>query len=320
MDLATTNDTIVSIIPEVTAGTTPATPVFKNLRFKSETIQETLNSETDEEIRSDRQYTDSVIVSGESGGEVQFNLFYGEQTDLMLQSVLQTSVTSWLTAGDIHNEKTKRHYSIEKQYTDAAGAPFFFRFKGMQVDSMTLNMQDGLLGGSLNFVGLDAETDTAVIAGSTYSDYDATAPIMSSGASIQNIQILDDGDADTGATVQDMTLTFGNGLRGQRALGYMYAAGIASSRFNCEFSGNLYFSDKTIYDKFKLNANMKLKFDLIDSLGNKYAFDLQKLKTQTYELTAGGVDQDLIASWSARGFGDAQSPSRTVTITKTDAV
>lgn len=317
-ELATTNNTVVSIIPETVSGTTPTSPAFKNMRIKSETIQESLNSETDEEIRSDRQYTDSVIVSGESGGDITVNVFYGAQTDMLLQSVLQTSVASWLTAGAVFNEKTKYYYTIEKMYEDAAGAPFYFRFTGMEVDSVTLNLQDGLLGASASFMGLDATTDTAILSLATYTDYDATAPIMSSGDSVKNIQILDDADADTGATVQDMTLTMSNGLRAQRALGSLYAAGIASSRFKCEFSGNLYFSDSTIYDQFKANKLMKLKFDLVDSLGNTYAFDLQNLKTLTYEITAGGVDQDLIVAWSAQGFADGQSPSRTVTITKTD--
>lgn len=319
-ELASTNNTIVSIVKEDTVGVTPATPAFRNLRFKSESVEETLNSETDEEIRNDGQYTDSVIVSGESSGEIGFNMFYGEQTDLLLQAALRTSMDTWLTGASIMNGMTKTTFTIEKQYQDDTGAPIFFRFHGMQVGGMTLNLQDGLLSGTTTFMGLDAVSDTAIIEGATYSDYDAGVPIMSSGDSVKNIQILDENDTDTGATVQDMTLTIDNGLRAQRALGHLYAAGVAMSRFGCEFSGNLYFNDKTIYDQFKQNKNMKLVFDLIDSLGNVYHFSLNKLKTTSFSVSAQGVDQDLVAAWSARGFADDQVPSRTVTITKTDAV
>ncbi|EOV8094044.1 TPA: hypothetical protein NGR52_004199 [Vibrio parahaemolyticus] len=319
-ELASTNNTVVSIVQEATVGVTPATPAFKRLRFKSESIEETLNSETDEEIRADGQYTDSVIVSGESGGEVGFNLFYGEQIDTFLQAALRTSVATWLTGASIMNGMTKTTFTIEKQYQDDQGNPIYFRYHGMQVGGMTINLQDGLLNGTCSFMGLDALSDTAIITGATYTDYDATAPIMSSGASVKNIQILDENDTDTGATVQDMTLTIDNGLRAQRALGYLYAAGVAMSRFGCEFSGNLYFSDKTIYDQFKLNKLMKLSFDLIDSLGNKYTFVINNLKTQSFSVSAQGVDQDLVAAWTARGFADDQSPSRTLTVTKTDVV
>lgn len=318
-ELASTNNTTISIVEEATAGQTPATPAFKNLRFKTESIEETLNSETDEEIRDDRQFTDSVIVSGESGGDVSFNIFYGEQIDTFLQAALESPVATWLTATSIMNGKDKTYFTIEKKYQDKDGNPIYFRFNGMQVDTFTLTLQDGLLNGSCSFMGLDAASDTTIITGATYTDLDPTAPIMSSGASVKNIQILDDQDQDTLATVQDMTLTISNGLRAQRALGYLYSKGIASSRFNVEFSGNLYFSDKTVYDMFKQNRNMKLSFDLVDSLGNAYTFVLNKLKTQSYQVSAGGVDQDLIAAWSAKAFGDDQVPSRTITITKTDA-
>ncbi|ELA6946658.1 hypothetical protein RBG11_004261 [Vibrio parahaemolyticus] len=319
-ELASTNNTVVSIVQEATVGVTPATPAFKRLRFKSESIEETLNSETDEEIRADGQYTDSVIVSGESGGEVGFNLFYGEQIDTFLQAALRTSVATWLTGASIMNGMTKTTFTIEKQYQDDLGNPIYFRYHGMQVGGMTINLQDGLLNGTCSFMGLDALSDTVAITGATYADYDPTAPIMSSGASVKNIQILDENDTDTGATVQDMTLTIDNGLRAQRALGYLYAAGVAMSRFGCEFSGNLYFSDKTIYDQFKLNKLMKLSFDLIDSLGNKYTFVINNLKTQSFSVSAQGVDQDLVAAWTARGFADDQAPSRTLTVTKTDVV
>lgn len=319
-ELASTNNTVVSIVKEATVGVTPATPAFKRLRFKSESIEETLNSETDEEIRSDGQYTDSVIVSGESSGEVGFNMFYGEQTDTLLQAALRTEVTTWLTAASIMNGMTKTTFTIEKQYLDDQGSPLYFRFHGMQVGGMTINLQDGLLNGTCNFMGLDAVSDTAIVAGATYTDLDPTAPIMSSGSSVKNIQILDDQDNDTGATVQDMTLTIDNGLRAQRALGHLYAAGVAMSRFGCEFSGNIYFADKTIYDQFKKNKLMKLSFDLIDSIGNKYNFVINNLKTTSFSVSAQGVDQDLVAAWSARGFADSQDPSRTLTITKTDFV
>ena len=318
-ELPITNETTLSIIEETVEGTTPATPAFTSLRFRGESISESLKSETDEEIRSDRQYSDSVIVSGESAGDVQFNMSYSAQTDLFLMAILQTSSTTWLTTESIYNEKTKRFYTIEKIVEDGAGASQYWRYNGMQAGTMSLNFQDGILQGSVSFMGLQGSTDTVIVTGATYGALH-TAPLMNSADTLTAITVKDSGDADLGVVVQDMSLTMSNGLRGQRALGSLYNAGIASSRFKAEFSGNLYFKDKTIYDKFKLNDYLKLQIDLTDSTGAIYSIALNKLKTQSFEVVAGGVDQDLIVAWSAQGFGDSDTPSRTITVTKTDAV
>lgn len=316
--LPSTNDTVLAIIPEVTEGVTPATPAFTTLRFRGESLSESLSSETDEEIRSDRQYTDSVIVSGESSGDIQFNMSYSAQTDLFLMAILQTSDTTWLTTESIYNEKTKRTYLIEKTVVNSSGTPLYFRYNGMQAGSMSLNFQDGILQGSITWMGLQGSTDTSIVTGATYGAAH-TAPLLNSADSITDITVTDSADTDLGVVVSDMSLTLDNGLRGQRALGSLYNAGIASSRFKAEFSGNLYFKDKTIYDKFKLNDYMKLSITLTDSTGANYTIALNKLKTQSFEVVAGGVDQDMIVAWSAQGFGDDSSPSRTITITKTDA-
>lgn len=316
-NLPITNESVLAIIEETVEGTTPATPAFTTLRFRGESLSESLSSETDEEIRSDRQYTDSLIVSGESSGDMQFNMNYSAQTDLFLMAILQTSSATWLTATDIYNEKTKRYYTIEKEVVDDTGSSVYFRYNGMQAGALTLNFQDGILQGSISWMGLQGSTAITIITGATYGALN-TAPLMNSADSITAISIKDSGDADLGAVVQDMTLTLDNGLRAQRALGSLYSAGIASSRFKAEFSGNLYFKDKVIYDKFKLNDFMKLSITLTDSTGANYVIALNKLKTQSFEVVAGSVDADLVVAWSAQGFGDASSPSRTVTFTKTD--
>lgn len=317
-NLPITNESILSIIEETVEGTTPATPAFTTLRFRGESINETLSSETDEEIRSDRQYTDSLIVSGESAGDMQYNMTYSAQTDMFLMAMLQTSKTTWLTTEPMYNEKTKRYYTIEKTVVDGGGTPVYFRFRGMQAGSMSLNFQDGILQSSITWMGLDGSSDTTILTGATYGAVN-NAPLMNSSDSITDITIKDSADVDLGAVLQDMTLTLDNGLRGQRALGSLYNAGIASSRFKAEFSGNLYFKDKTIYDKFKANDHMKVSITLTDSTGASYVFSLNKLKTQSFEVVAGGVDQDMVVAWAAQGFGDDSTPSRTLTVTKTDA-
>ena len=317
-NLPITNETVLAIIEETVEGTTPASPAFTTLRFRGESLSESLSSETDEEIRSDRQYTDSVIVSGESSGDVQFNMSYSAQTDMFLMAILQTSSATWLTATDIYNESTKRYYTLEKKVVNSAGTPLYFRFNGMQAGSLSLNFQDGVLQGSVSFMGLQGSSDTTELTLATYGSAH-TAPLMNSADSITDITVTDSGDVDLGVVVQDMSLTLDNGLRGQRALGSLYNAGIASSRFKAEFSGNLYFKDRTIYDEFKANDHMKVSITLTDSTGANYTIALNKLKTQSFEVVAGGVDQDMIVAWSAQGFGDDSVPSRTITITKTDA-
>lgn len=74
-------------IPEVTYGVTPTSPAFKTIRHTGATLNITKGSFESEELRSDRQITDSRHGVRAGGGEIQAELSYGSLDDL-LEAVL----------------------------------------------------------------------------------------------------------------------------------------------------------------------------------------------------------------------------------------
>jgi hypothetical protein len=90
--LGATNRTKLSFVSEVTPGTTPANPVFKELRVTSNSLVNTPERQASNEIRSDRQITDHILLALRSGGEIGFELSYSSFDDL-LEAALQNTWT-----------------------------------------------------------------------------------------------------------------------------------------------------------------------------------------------------------------------------------
>lgn len=77
MAFAGANRTGLYYIPEVTWGTTPATPALTPFRYTGESINQNLEYITSDEIRSDRMTADLVQVDASNGGGMDFELSYG---------------------------------------------------------------------------------------------------------------------------------------------------------------------------------------------------------------------------------------------------
>lgn len=94
MSFATANRTQVAIVKESTPGTTPASPTFDKLNYKSEDVGFNIGTITSESIREDRQIADLVRTSADVSGtlnvEVQAVAF-----EELLEGALQSA---WSTA------------------------------------------------------------------------------------------------------------------------------------------------------------------------------------------------------------------------------
>lgn len=87
-----TNLAQLSIVPEVTFKTTPDTPAWQILRFKSEDMKADKGTAASEEIRSDRQLSDLAMVSLAAGGGFQYELSYGTYSTLIAAALGTTAV------------------------------------------------------------------------------------------------------------------------------------------------------------------------------------------------------------------------------------
>jgi hypothetical protein len=95
MSKATSNRTAISIIKEVTPGTTPATPAFQALRFTGESLKSNLTTTVSEEIRSDRSTANLIPTDQSNAGDIMGEMS-GLTYDKLLEGALFADVT-WTT-------------------------------------------------------------------------------------------------------------------------------------------------------------------------------------------------------------------------------
>lgn len=94
VDLQSTNRVRISKVRESTFGTTPATPAFKAIRQTNSSLA--LNPKTVEsnEIRSDRQVTDLILVGYEAGGDIGIEMSFKTMDDYLEEALQSTWVSN----------------------------------------------------------------------------------------------------------------------------------------------------------------------------------------------------------------------------------
>ena len=90
MTIASTSAVQLAIIPEVTWGTTPATPEFQVLRKTGDTLKIDRENVKSSETRLDRNVTDLIQVGGGASGSIEFEVSYGT-LDSLLESALHST-------------------------------------------------------------------------------------------------------------------------------------------------------------------------------------------------------------------------------------
>lgn len=77
------NRTAVRFIEESTFAVTPAAPAFQELRYNSSSLAYSPKTVISDEIRSDRQISDVILVGYETSGDISTELSYGNLDTLM---------------------------------------------------------------------------------------------------------------------------------------------------------------------------------------------------------------------------------------------
>jgi hypothetical protein len=88
--MGSTNRSKTSYVVEVTAGTTPATPAFKEMRVTSNTMALNPTRTITTEIRSDRQVSDQILVDLNASGATGIELSFHAHSDLIEASLQGT--------------------------------------------------------------------------------------------------------------------------------------------------------------------------------------------------------------------------------------
>jgi hypothetical protein len=292
----------VRYVEETTFGTTPAS-ALTNLRATGFRLKRNTQGAVSEEIRSDRQIPDWIRTGIDVGGEIPFELVYGN-LDTFLEGVF---AADWLTntglAGVqsgtdlLRNGSTAKSYTIEAEF---GGVTQFHTFKGCRADTFALAVTPGeIITGSVGFQGkLDTIQGTTAGTGAAVA-----APTNDPMNAVDHVSAITEG----GAAIELMGLNFNiaNNLRMRRVIGSLSPDDIAYGRFVVTGDIRLYFADAALLNKYMNQTRSALSFTTTDVQGNAYTFQIDELKYTDADKPVDGNDADVVVTLPFQGLYDA---------------
>lgn len=158
-------DTTYSLIREVTAGTTPATPAFKTLDTNSFDVSFESNMLSSEVMRANRAAGDTL----EQGFYVTGSLSTDFRNDPAIDTILEGGFGGAFATKVLKAGNTDYSHTFEQKMISAANTPLFFRYTGSQITSVGVKVDaTSKAEFSAEFIGLAQSTGTAIITGATY--------------------------------------------------------------------------------------------------------------------------------------------------------
>lgn len=308
MASGTSNRTSLRYVLEVTPGTTPATPALQEINYLSESINDNIQYVRSQHIRADRNNMDVVPVSEETGGDINFELAYAVTNEAWFEAV----VGGTFSTGTLKNGTTVRSYTIQKHFQDAGSAPGVFNnYTGCQINGLSLEFNQGqIIQGKWSVMGMDMTTSVTQIAGATFPAIPSTASLTAS----NNVAAIKENTVATTEQYQKITLNIQNNMRAIKVIGAMAPVGINSGWLDITGSFDLYFTTKTMLDRYLNNTSWALYWEAVDG-ATKYTFNLPKIKIESAKVVSGGANQDLMLSATFRAIYDGTTLSM-ITIVK----
>lgn len=205
----------------------------------------------------------------------------------------------------VRNGTTKRSFSFQK-FIDGITTPQYINFRGCRIGQLQLNLQTGaILTGTFSVMALGASRSDNPLVGQTVT----AAPSTDVMNAVGNVaEVLFDG-AVSNQFFNNLSVTVNNNLRAQDAIGSLDHIGIELSRLELTGSIELYFDNGDEYAKFLDASSFSFAFRVQDSAGNAYIVTLPRVKYETGEVVAGGLDQDVMFNAQIRAIRDPVTDS-----------
>lgn len=304
-DIANTSEARIAFVEETTIGTTPASPVWRNLRMTGESLVYDIQNTQSNEIQPNVDVSDLIQTGAGVSGGVNFEMTYGTELDKLLEHALRgTFASNVLKAGSL-----KKQLSFEKIF-ETGTTDQYLRFKGNRINGLSLQVKEkAIITSSIEVMGMSsAVPGTAILSGATYTAAN-TNPVMSA-IEVGSITV---GGVSGTVYYTDLSFNLKNNCRVQNAIGQLNAIGIAYGRREITGQMTAYFSSSDLYEEFVQGNESSLSFTLSDG-SNSYAFNFPRTKYITGRVVAGGNNQDVMAdvTWQAL-YDSVQATSMKVT-------
>lgn len=283
MTIASGSNVELSYVAEVTAGTTPATPAFQKLPISTESLTMTRDTLESEALRADRQIADVINGNKQVSGDVTGEVRYGAFDDLLEAALGGSWATDTPVVGtdQLKAGTTRRSFTFERLHADLTT---YFRSRGVEMGGFTLDRAaNAITTLAFNAVGLSQDSDTAAIAGSTYTSAVTTAP-MDGFTGTFTINSSSD------ACVTTASVTLENGNEALFCIGSDSAVDQAQGKSRITGSLGIYFEDLAAYNLFNSGTYFDLEIVMTDGAGNQYKVILPKIKYTSADTSVGGSD------------------------------
>jgi len=230
----------LSYVPEVTFGTTPATPSLVQLPYTTHTLNLTKERVTGNDIQPDRMLRTDRHGNRSVAGDITVDLRKGDY-DLFLESAFfNTFATNVLKVGT-----TPKFFSIEDAATDITQ---FRLFTGMAVSSLAVSIRPNqMVTGTFSMVGKDmtisgTSVDAVKTASSVNQPFDSYSGALSIGTA--------GGTLTTAAIVTGIDFTINNALAPTFVVGSSATPQLEYGMATVEGTITAYFEDATLINRF----------------------------------------------------------------------
>lgn len=297
--MADANRTGLAYYRETTPGVAQVTLAYQELRYTGESLNYNISSTKSAEIRSDRMTSDTIQVSKDCSGAINYELSIGTYDDFIKGAMMGT----W-AANVCINGTTRHTFTIERGHLDLTPAQYF-GFKGMQVSSWTLNVASGaIVTGSFDFIGLSHTqgTPTFCTAATPWTS-PGTATVLNAIGNVGTVK--EGGSLLSGVYIQSISFTLNNNLRALKAIGSDATVMVGAG--TCDITGQMsvYFTSAALYTKFLNATETSVEFTISPTGGAKsYVFKFPRVKYETMTMNATGIDTDVMQTFTWRALKD----------------
>ena len=275
---------VIYVVPETVAGTTPATPKWATLPFKTTSLDGTVSKTESDTITDGRLNRGGLPTSMEVGGDIHVDAAYGIYDDLLAAAFFNNWALETLSIGSV-----RKTFSAVRGYVDIAN---YQTFTGLHVSNLDIDIpEEGLVTMTFGMAGLNRSQANAVPAGTI------TPPVLNEEFTNVGVgELTVDGQTLKGiACVTAFSFSLDNALQVQRCLGNGLAVGKQlEGKASVTGSFTVAWSTKAaeIYEKKFTNGKLAIKIPFGDGAGNRYELTLPVV-TINGSLPSGGAEEIL---------------------------
>lgn len=307
MSLATKSQTTVGYIAEVTDGTTPANPAFKQLRVTGEDLEVTRDYGFSNELDGRRGQKNSALLRSGGGGSLKF-----EFSDATLDDMLEGALRNTWAANVLTDANVAKPFTFEVRHETGA-ADVFKRFVGCQVGGLKISAAaQQVVSGELEIVSRGGVYANAIVAGATYVAPNAEP--VESGPTVGALAFA----GLTIGIVSKIDLELKNNLQAIYGLGAATPYGLPASLL--EVTANLeIILDDVEFDVLTAHMNgtlTGLDFLIGSTTLKKTRFEVPSMRIEKLSANADSADGIVMASLALRGLQSAAIAQSVIRVTR----